>query len=171
MFVGDLLPFLPLVLVQLVSLLLARIPQYPAYPPSTIYSCANAIASYIATMSMSIEDASAPREPRPVPETLENVLDQFNMRGKVVAVTGASDGIGYAVAEAIAEAGGDIVLWYNTNNAAIDKGRKLAEKHGIRAKAYQVEVSDPENVQKAISATINDFGKLDVSARALTQRM
>lgn len=72
------------------------------------------------------------------------------------------DGIGYAVAEAIAEAGGDLVLWYNTNDAAISKGKKLAEKHGIRAQAYQVDVSDPAKVEEAMAQSISDFGKLDV---------
>ena len=36
------------------------------------------------------------------------------MTGKVVAVTGAADGIGYAVAEAMAEANANVALWYNS---------------------------------------------------------
>lgn len=64
-------------------------------------------------MSMTIEDCATPRQPRPVPNTPSNVLEQFSMRGKVVAITGASDGIGFAVAEAMAEAGADLALWYN----------------------------------------------------------
>lgn len=112
---------------------------------------------------MSIEEAGVPRTPNAVPTTTpDNVFDQFKMHGKVVAITGASDGIGFAVAEAIAEAGGDVALWYNSNDAAIGKGAKLAEKHGIRAKAYQVEVSDPGKVEEAIGAVVGDFGKLDV---------
>lgn len=111
---------------------------------------------------MSIEDASAERQPRPVPNIPENVLEQFSMKGKVVAVTGASDGIGWAVAEAMAEAGGDVALWYNSNDAAIAKGEQLAKKHGVRVKAYQVEVSDPEKVRKAVDIVVGDFGKLDV---------
>ncbi|KYG41066.1 hypothetical protein M433DRAFT_76660 [Acidomyces richmondensis BFW] len=113
-------------------------------------------------MSMSIEECQVPRQPRPFPNTPENVLEQFRMHGKVVGIVGASDGIGYAVAEAIAEAGGDLVLWYNTNDAAISKGKKLAEKHGIRAQAYQVDVSDPAKVEEAMAQSISDFGKLDV---------
>lgn len=67
-------------------------------------------------MSMSIEECQAPRPgfPRPVPEGPSNVLDQFSMKGKVVIVTGAAEGIGGAVADAIAEAGGDVALWYNS---------------------------------------------------------
>ena len=64
-------------------------------------------------MSMTIEDCSTARQPRPVPDTPRNVLAQFSMKGKVACVTGASDGIGFAAAEAMAEAGADVALWYN----------------------------------------------------------
>lgn len=86
-------------------------------------------------MSMTMEEAGIPREPKPVPNTPENVLEQFSMKGKVVAITGAADGIGFAVAEAIAEAGGNVALWYHSNDAAIKKGKGLEVKHGIKAKA------------------------------------
>ncbi|KAK5687597.1 hypothetical protein LTS10_001737 [Elasticomyces elasticus] len=115
-------------------------------------------------MSMSVEEAGRPRDgfPRPAPNTPSNVFDQLSMKGKVVAITGAASGIGYAVAEAIAEAGGDLALWYNSNDAAIKKGEDLAKAHGIKAKAYQVEVSDPSKVEEAIGQVVKDFGKLDV---------
>jgi len=113
-------------------------------------------------MSMTLEDAAVVRQPKPVPNIPENVLEQFSMKGKVVAITGASDGIGWAVAEAIAEAGGDLALWYNTNDAAISKSERIAKKHGIRAKAYQVEVSDHEAVRLGVGEVVKDFGRLDV---------
>jgi len=111
---------------------------------------------------MSLEDASVARQTKPVPSTPENVLEQLTVKGKVIAVTGASSGIGFAVAEAMAEAGGNVALLYNSNDAAVSKGADLARKHGIKAQAYQVEVSDPEAVQKAIQQVVKDFGKLDV---------
>ena len=53
--------------------------------------------------------------PRPVPDTPDNALDQFRMAGKVVVVTGSADGIGYAVAEAMAEAyAAGVAMWYNS---------------------------------------------------------
>lgn len=113
-------------------------------------------------MSMSLDDASITRQPRPVPDTPENVLEQLTVKGKVIAVTGASSGIGFAVVEAMAEAGGNVALLYNSNDAAISKGADLAKKHGIKAQAYQVEVSDPEAVQRVIQKIVQDFGKLDV---------
>lgn len=67
-------------------------------------------------MSVSLSDSNTPREgfPRPVPETPNNVFEQFSMKGKVIVVNGAAEGIGFAVAEAMAEAGGDVALWYNS---------------------------------------------------------
>lgn len=67
-------------------------------------------------MSMRVNDCQEPREgfPRPFPNTPSNVLEQFQLAGKVVVVTGAADGIGYAVTEAMAEAKADVALWYNS---------------------------------------------------------
>lgn len=114
-------------------------------------------------MSMSLEDVqAAPREPKPFPPTPENVLQQFSMKDKVVAITGASDGIGFAVAEAMAEAGGHVALLYNSNKAAEEKARQLAKEHNIKARAYQLDISDPANVEKVINQIAQDFGRLDV---------
>jgi sorbose reductase len=113
-------------------------------------------------MSMTIEECQTPRPPRPTPDTPENVFDQLSMKGKVVCITGASAGIGFAVAEAMAEAGASLALWYNTNDAAKIKGADLAKQHSISVRAYQVEVSDPSKVQRAVEDVVTDFGRLDV---------
>ena len=67
-------------------------------------------------MSMSIEEAGVVRAgfPRPFPGTASNVLEQLQLKGKVVVVNGAADGIGLAVSTAMAEAGGNVALWYNS---------------------------------------------------------
>ena len=112
---------------------------------------------------MSLEDVAAqPRQPRPFPNTPHNVLDQFSMKGKVIAITGASDGIGFAAAEAMAEAGGDVALIYHSNPAAHEKAKRLTAQHGIRAASYHLDVSDPAQVEKAIGRIAGDFGRLDV---------
>ncbi|KAM5342187.1 hypothetical protein ACJ41O_015218 [Fusarium nematophilum] len=115
-------------------------------------------------MSMSIEECAKPREgfPRPIPETPNNVLEQLRLTGKVVVVNGAADGIGFAVAEAMAEAGGHVALWYNSNEAAIEKAKGLADNHNVKTAAYKVDVSDSDQVRKTIETVVNDFGKIDV---------
>lgn len=112
---------------------------------------------------MTLEEAnSTPRLPKPFPNIPDNVLQQFSMSNKVTAITGASAGIGWAVAEAIAEAGGHVALLYNSNPEAIAKGLKLAELHHVQVKAYQLEVSDPKKVEETINQIVRDFGRLDV---------
>lgn len=112
---------------------------------------------------MTLEEAnSTPRLPKPFPNIPDNVLQQFSMSNKVTAITGASAGIGWAVAEAIAEAGGHVALLYNSNSEAIAKGLKLAELHHVQVKAYQLEVSDPKRVEETINEIVRDFGRLDV---------
>lgn len=114
-------------------------------------------------MSMSIEEVVAhPRTPNPVPPVPTNVLQQFSMKGRVVVVTGAADGIGHAVAEAMAEAGADVALWYHTNDAAVAKAAALADAHpGVRTRADRVDVSDPEAVRKALAAVVVGWGRVD----------
>ena len=90
-------------------------------------------------MSMTVEDCAIVRQPKPIPDTATNVFDQLSMKSKLVAITGASDGIGLAVAEAIAEAGGDLALLYNTNTNAIQQAERLMKLHNIQAKALKVD--------------------------------
>ncbi|KAE8153136.1 short-chain dehydrogenase [Aspergillus avenaceus] len=106
-------------------------------------------------MSMTIQDAAQTRDgfPRPFPSTPTNVLDQLRMTDRVVVITGGADGIGLSVAEAIAEAGGNVVLWYNSNKAAIEKSQQLAKTHNVKSAAYQVD----ETIKKVVDA----FGKID----------
>lgn len=113
-------------------------------------------------MSMSIEDAGVVRAPKPVPNTPESVFAQLRMDGKVVAITGGADGIGFAVAEAVAEAGANVALWYNSNAVAIERSKDLEKRFGIKSKAYRVEVSDHTVVEQTMSQVVADFGKLDV---------
>lgn len=115
-------------------------------------------------MSMSIEECQTPRPgfPKPVPDTPTNVMQQFSMKNKVIVVTGAAEGIGGAVADAMAEAGGNVALWYNSNNAAIKRAESLASTHSVKTKAYSVNVTDAQAVQAAIQEVVKDFGKIDV---------
>ncbi|KAJ6161215.1 hypothetical protein N7470_004611 [Penicillium chermesinum] len=113
---------------------------------------------------MNFEDCGVVRDgfPRPFPNTPSNVLEQFRMDSKVVVVTGASDGIGLAVAEAIAEAGGNVVFWYNSNDVAIQRSQEIATKHNVKTSAYKVDVSVSTQVQETIAQVVKEFGKLDV---------
>jgi short-subunit dehydrogenase len=62
----------------------------------------------------------------------------------------------------MAEAGGDVALWYNSNDAAITRAEEIAKEFGVKTKAYQVAVENAEAVEKIMNQVVNDFGKIDV---------
>lgn len=95
------------------------------------------------------------------PQTGKTIQDLFSLKGKVASVTGSSTGIGWAVAEAYAQAGADVAIWYNSTPAD-DKAKYLQEKYGIKSKAYKCNVSDYEAVQSTVKQIEEDFGALDV---------
>jgi sorbose reductase len=116
-------------------------------------------------MSMTIEECNTPqahRPPLPTPNTPSNVLEQFLLKDRVAIITGAADGIGLAVAQAYAEAGCSLALWYNTNDAAVKHAESLAAQHKVKASAYQVEVSDPAKVEAAVKQVEQEFGRIDI---------
>lgn len=90
-----------------------------------------------------------------------SIMDMFSLKGKVASVTGSSAGIGYAVAEAFAQAGADVAIWYN-NRPADDKAKLLAEKYNVKAAAYKCPIDDSEAVKNTIEQIEKDFGTIDI---------
>lgn len=99
--------------------------------------------------------------PQPNPPLAANAMDLFSLKGKVASITGSSTGIGWAVAEAYAQAGADVCIWYNSHDAT-HKAESLAQKYGVRSKAYKVNLLHPEGVEEAIEQQVKDFGKIDI---------
>lgn len=69
-------------------------------------------------------------------------------------MSGAAAGIGFAAAEAMAEARADVALWYNSNDAAIKKGEELARRTAAKVKAYSVGVTDLQEVRKVVKQVV-----------------
>ena len=82
------------------------------------------------------------------------------MDNKVALVTGASRGIGKAIALKLAEAGMDIALVYAGNAEAAEHCQKELEALGVRAKAYQCDVSDFEAVGELVRLVTEELGPI-----------
>ncbi len=74
----------------------------------------------------------------------------FSLEGKTALVTGASYGIGFAIATAFAEAGATIVF-NDIRQELVDKGLAAYREKGIRAHGYVCDVTDEEAVKAFIA--------------------
>ena len=89
------------------------------------------------------------------------ILDRFRLDGRVAIVTGASSGLGVIFAQALAEAGADVVLAARREDK-LDDTRRLVEAAGRRALAVRTDVTRPEGCQGLVDAAIAAFGKVDI---------
>ncbi|OKL61829.1 hypothetical protein UA08_02484 [Talaromyces atroroseus] len=96
--------------------------------------------------------------------TADSLADLFSLKGKVVVVTGASGprGMGIEAARGCAEMGADVAVTYSSRPEGGEKNAKeLAEKYGVKAKAYKCNIGAWEDVEKLVADVIADFGKID----------
>ncbi len=89
------------------------------------------------------------------------VLDLFRLDGRVAIVTGASSGLGVAFAQALAEAGADVVLGARRVERLAET-QALVESTGRRALAVATDVAKPEDCQALVDAAMAEFGRVDV---------
>jgi len=98
------------------------------------------------------------------PRDGDPVLPLFSLKGKTAIVTGASAGIGYAVADCFAEAGADVIIWYNSNPRAHEAAEEIAKRWGVKCKAFKVDVTNQQAVENAVKEQVEGElgGRLDI---------
>ena len=92
---------------------------------------------------------------------MPTVLDQFRLDGRVAIVTGSSSGLGVGFAQALAQAGADLMLAARREDRLADT-RKLVEAEGKRAVTLRADISDPGDCNAVVAAAINQFGRVDI---------
>ena len=89
------------------------------------------------------------------------ILDSFSLKGKVAWITGASYGIGFAIATAFHEAGAKIVF-NDINQELVDKGLASYKEIGIDAKGYVCDVTNEEQVTALAARIKEEVGVIDI---------
>ncbi len=90
-----------------------------------------------------------------------NALDLFRLDGKTAIVTGGGRGLGRYMAEALSDAGASVVLCSRKMEPLEEVCREI-EAGGGRALAVECDVTDPDEVEKVVSAAVENFGSMDV---------
>ncbi len=90
------------------------------------------------------------------------VLEMFQLKGRVALVTGGNRGLGFAMAQALAEAGADVVLTSRDEERAITAAQKIAIATGQRTLGLAVDVTDAAQVAGMVQRVRAEFGRLDI---------
>ncbi|KNG90511.1 hypothetical protein ANOM_001249 [Aspergillus nomiae NRRL 13137] len=92
-------------------------------------------------------------------------MDQFALKGKTAVITGGARGLGFAFAEALAEAGASIAIL----DIGVPKEgslEALAERYAVKVKSFEVDVSSRQQVNEVVETIEREFGSVDVNVNA-----
>ncbi|HZF71162.1 enoyl-ACP reductase [Sulfuricurvum sp.] len=85
-----------------------------------------------------------------------------NMKGKTLVITGATKGIGQAIAEKFAQQGVNIAFTYNSNGeTAAILAQEWESKYGVKARAYPLNILEPDEFKPLFEAIDADFDRVD----------
>ncbi|MDR2044843.1 MAG: gluconate 5-dehydrogenase [Clostridium sp.] len=88
-------------------------------------------------------------------------IQKFSLEGKVAWITGASYGIGFAIATAYAQAGAAVVF-NDVSRELVDKGLAAYAEKGVRAHGYVCDVTDEIQVQATVAKIGREVGSVDI---------
>jgi 3-oxoacyl-[acyl-carrier protein] reductase len=90
-----------------------------------------------------------------------SVFKSDALAGRVILVTGASRGIGAAIAKGCADAGADVAVGYLEGTKGAEATVAEIRALGRDADAFAADVRDPDQVEAMVAAVVNRFGRID----------
>ena len=89
-------------------------------------------------------------------------MKNLEFKGKVALITGASRGIGRAIAIELAKNGANIAINYNSNLKSAKETQKLVKKTGVRSEIIKADVSKEKSIKLLIKQTEKKLGPIDL---------
>ena len=90
------------------------------------------------------------------------ILDRFRMDERVAIITGGSRGLGAAMADALAEAGANVVVASRDAEKVQAVAEKLQSAYGRVCRGHRCDVTDPQQVEALVAQVMAEFGHVDV---------
>lgn len=86
----------------------------------------------------------------------------MDLKGRIALVTGGSRGIGRAISMALAEAGADVAINYNSNAARAQETVEALKGKGVRAAAFQTNIANDEENHRMVEAIHSQLGPVAI---------
>ena len=88
--------------------------------------------------------------------------NMFDLSGKVALVTGCSTGLGVQMAKALARQGASIIALARRQELIDEVAKEIRDTYGVDALAIKCDITDTENVEKAVDEALDHFGRIDI---------
>jgi len=92
----------------------------------------------------------------------QSILDLFRLNGQTALITGGNRGLGLAMAQALAEAGANIVIAARDEETNRQAEESLKARYDIECRSTVCDVTDEQSVKAAVNYTVGEFGKVDI---------
>lgn len=86
----------------------------------------------------------------------------FGIAGKTAFVAGASKGLGWAVARELAREGANVAICSRSDESVHPAAERIAAETGAQVRGFAVDVTDAAQVERAVAATVEQFGGLHI---------
>lgn len=91
-----------------------------------------------------------------------SAMDKFLMNDKVSVITGGAQGLGKAMARALASAGSNVVIAEINTELATETASEIEKDFGVKTAVFACDVTKPEDCDALIKSAVKVFGKVDV---------
>lgn len=90
------------------------------------------------------------------------LADLFSLKGRVALLTGAAENLGYYSAEALSEAGAEVLITSRTRERAEEAARRISATTGNPVSGHALDVTNETSIQKLFQGIQEKYGRLDV---------